>query len=142
MRIFALTAVTGEAVALTQPPGMPGVGDAHPVDVMSRSATVVLAWNVDVVFLPVLRRTMLNFPDAFVRAVNRVALPFSSIVTRAPATGPDCTTEPVNFTSRFFALTCRRSVTVPFETKARVSTVAAGFGAPVPDAYGVVIAFH
>ncbi len=57
--ILALTEVNVEAVALTQPPGMPGVGEAHPVDVMSRSATVVRAWKVDVVFLPVFFRTML-----------------------------------------------------------------------------------
>src|SRR6266550_2734825 len=32
IRILALTAVNGEAVALTQPPGMPGVGEAHPME--------------------------------------------------------------------------------------------------------------
>ena len=58
MLILALTAVNGEAVALTHH-GTPGVGEAHPVAVMSRSATVVRAWNVDVVFLPVFFSTML-----------------------------------------------------------------------------------
>ncbi|MGZ4393441.1 MAG: hypothetical protein ACXVRK_15185 [Gaiellaceae bacterium] len=56
---MALTAVNGEAVALTHPPGTPGVGEAHPVAVMSRSATVVRAWNVDVVLLPVFFSTTL-----------------------------------------------------------------------------------
>ena len=59
MRILALTAVNGEAVALTQPPGMPGVGEAHPTVVMSRSATTVRAWNVEVDFLPVFFSTTL-----------------------------------------------------------------------------------
>jgi hypothetical protein len=56
---LALTAVNADAVALTQPRGTPGVGDAQPVDVMSRSATVVLAWNVVDVFLPDFLRTRL-----------------------------------------------------------------------------------
>jgi hypothetical protein len=57
MLILALTAVNAEAVALTH--GAAVVGEAQPVDVMSRSATVVRAWNVDVVFLPVFFKTML-----------------------------------------------------------------------------------
>jgi hypothetical protein len=50
--------VNGEAVALTQ--ATPGTdGDAQPVEVMSRSATVTRAWKVVVVRLPVFLRTML-----------------------------------------------------------------------------------
>jgi hypothetical protein len=54
---LALTAVNGDAVALTQ--GAAVVGLAHTVDVTSRSATVVRAWNVEVVFFPVFFNTML-----------------------------------------------------------------------------------
>ena len=60
-------------------------------------------------------------------------------MTLVPATpAPACVTLPENFTSRLFAFTALASVTVPLATKARVSTVPAGFGAP--PAQGVVIA--
>ena len=50
--MMRLTAVNDEAVALTQ--ATPGSdGDAQPVDVMSRSATVTRAWNLVIDFLPV-----------------------------------------------------------------------------------------
>src|SRR2546422_1401076 len=126
-----------------QPPGMPGVGDAHPIDVMSRSATVARAGNVDVVFLPVFFSTMLKLPDAFDRAEKPADLPLPRSLTFAPATAaPACVTLPVNFTSRFAALTFLASVTVPSATNARVSTVPAALGAPMLATYGVVIAFQ
>src|SRR6266849_5807156 len=141
MEILALTAVKGDAVAFTQPPGTPGVGEAHPVEVMSRSATVVRAWNVDVVFLPVFLSTTLKLPEAFVRAVKPADLPLTRSVTLAPETGlPACVTLPVNFTSRLGALTFFANVTAPSATDARVSTVPAAFG--TAPAHGVVIAFQ
>src|SRR5207237_2753790 len=65
-------------------------------------------------------------------------------VTWAPATAaPACATLPVTFTIRFALLVTFPAIdTVPSATNARVSTVPATFGAPVPGAYGVVIAFQ
>ena len=119
---MALTAVNAEAVALTQPPGTPGVGDVHPVDVMSRSATVVRAWNVDVDFLPVFFNTMLKLPEAFVRALKPAVLPLTSRLTLAPETAlPACVTFPVNFTSRFPALHAQRARFAAVSTRDRDS---------------------
>ena len=58
MRSLRLIAVNGDAVALTQAT-FGTDGDAHPVDVMSRSATVTRAWKVVVAGLPVFLSTML-----------------------------------------------------------------------------------
>ena len=50
-----LTAVKGDEVALTH--AIPGrVGEAQPVDVMSRSATVTRAWKVALDGFPVFFR--------------------------------------------------------------------------------------
>ena len=77
------------------------------------------------------------------RALKPADLPLTRRLTLALETAvPACVTLPVNFTSRLAALTFLASVTVPSATNARVSTVPATLGAPVPAAYGVVIAFQ
>src|SRR5207302_2186313 len=77
-------------------------------------------------------------------ALNLDALPFSNSVTCAPATAaPAWATLPESLRIRCaWLVTFEAIVIVPSETKARVSTVPAAFGAPVPGAYGVVIAFQ
>src|SRR5438067_10520504 len=75
-------------------------GDAQPVVVASRSATVVRAWNVVVVFFPLLRSSIEYPPAAVVRAWKR-DLPLSRRLTCAPATAaPDWVTFPDARTTR------------------------------------------
>src|SRR5438093_13705478 len=116
-------------------------GEAQPVVVASRSATVVRAWKVVVVFLPLFRSTIEYAPAAVLRSRKR-DLPLSNRLTCAPATAaPACVTLPDALTTRFpLFVTSALSVTTPLETSARVSTVPAAFGAP--PAQGVVIAFQ
>ena len=83
-------------------------------------------------------------PAAFVRALKTDVLPLRRMLTCAPATAaPACDTLPEMRSVRCFALvTFFPIVTVPGETIARVSTVPAAFGKPVPGPYGVVNAFQ
>src|SRR5919198_5011301 len=93
MLIWRLTAVNPETVAFTH--GTFGSdGDAQPVVVASRSATVVRAWNVVVVFLPLLRSRIEYAPAPVVRAEKR-DFPLSRRLTCAAATeAPACVTFP------------------------------------------------
>src|SRR5947208_954825 len=124
---------------------MPGSdGLAQPTDVTSRSPTVTRAWNVVVDFFPFFLRLRAYAPEAVVRALKTDDLPLSRRLTCAPATAaPACDTLPEMRRILFFALvTFFPIVTVPGETIARVSTVAAAFGTPLPTEYGVVNAFQ
>src|SRR5439155_18081477 len=113
----------------------------QPVVVASRSATVVRAWKVVVVFLPLFRSTIEYAPAALLR-IRKRDFPFSKRLTCAPAAAaPAWVTLPDARTIRSpLFVTFALSVIAPLETSARVSTVPAAFGAP--PAQGVVMAFQ